>query len=336
MEQEPEAEFVEDLWGDSEFGVTRPAGPDEEVSVEDALRDIGEAQTEGVPQDVEEPVLAEASEEVDQSPPIVRDEEIGAEVLSAGKGKDPLKEALQEVDFFLRLELEEDASRLLQDLLRKYPDDPGVLLRAEELRLLPLQDQDTAPGPVSGSDQADGVPSAGPGSAEEEAFQSDFDQSLDALFFEEPGGSEPMSDRIGELEERSKTAQDDPRAQFDLAVAYREKGLLPDAVVKFERAYQLFSDAAEPEQAFRCCASLAEGYVKLADYNRVVEWADIGLSLPQGDPPERNALEYDRAFALEMLGEVEESLAGYRRILETDPGFKDVQERLSGLEPSSE
>jgi hypothetical protein len=50
---------------------------------------------------------------------------------------------------------------------------------------------------------------------------------------------------------------------------------------------------------------------------------------------EWKTLEYDRAYALEMMGELEESLTGYRRILGTDPHFRDVRSRLGRLDQSS-
>ena len=226
-------------------------------------------------------------------------------------------DVLQEIDFYLKLELTEDARRLVEDLMEKYPSDERVLLRAARAGVAP------APPPV--------VEEGG----EAPSFEEEIDAALEELFFEEESSVADGAAPETVTEQPIGDSRSDPRAQYDLGLAYREMGMLEDAVAKFEQAYRLFSDAENPEQALLCSSMLSAGYLRLGDFGKTVEWADIGLSLPRMKEFEWKTLEYDRAYALEMMGELEESLTGYRRILDTDPNFRDVRSRLERLGHSS-
>lgn len=223
-----------------------------------------------------------------------------------------LESSLEEIDFYLKLDLRSDAVRVLEELLARYPGDERVRNRARKAGL-----------PV-GAEEADQEDAPA-------AFESNVESALEDLFFEDSVLNETNQTRVAELESRSEIQRDDPRSQYDLGVAYREMGMFEDAAAKFERAYQLFSDAESPEQALLCSSMLTSTYLRLHRFDKSVEWADIGLSLPRVEGVERKALEYDRAVALEQIGEAEESLNGFRRLLEFDPDFRDVRERVARM-----
>ncbi len=232
------------------------------------------------------------------------------EPAPADSGERAPDDVLQEIDFYLKLELVDDARRLAEDLMGQYPSDEQILARAAKLGLVAV-----------------------PTGKETPSFESEVDEALEELFFEEAPEGEDASETAVDLSVGD--SRGDPRAQYDLGLAYREMGMIEDAVAKFEQAYHLFSDAENPERAVLCSSMLAAGYLKMRNFGKTVEWADIGLSLPNMKEFEWKTLEYDRAYALEMMGELEESLTGYRRILGTDPHFRDVRSRLGRLDQSS-
>ncbi len=227
-------------------------------------------------------------------------------------GERSLESSLEEIDFYLKLDLRSDAVRVLEELLVRYPDDERVRNRARKAGLSVGAEETVA----------EDAPAA---------FESNVESALEDLFFEDSDLNETNQTRVADLESRSEIQRDDPRSQYDLGVAYREMGMFEDAAAKFERAYQLFSDAESPEQALLCSSMLTSTYLRLHRFDKSVEWADIGLSLPRLEGDERKALEYDRAVALEQIGEAEESLNGFRRLLEFDPDFRDVRERVARM-----
>lgn len=231
-----------------------------------------------------------------------------ADAAVVGPGPErSLESSLEEADFYLKLDLRSDAERVLEGLLVSHPGDARVRARAEKIGLIVSSEVGV---------RESGTP-----------FESNVDSALEDLFFDDAVLKETSAGRLAELESKGEGLRNDPRSQYDLGVAYREMGMLEDAAAKFERAYQLFSDEEDPEQALLCSSMLTSTYLKLRRFDKSVEWADIGLSLPRVEGIERKALEYDRAVALEQLGENEESLNGYRRILELDPDFRDVRQR---------
>jgi lipopolysaccharide biosynthesis regulator YciM len=165
------------------------------------------------------------------------------------------------------------------------------------------------------------------------AFASEVEAALGNLF-EEPVSNQPVgSFPYDVVSDMGPTPGKDPKARFELGLAYREMGMLDDAIGKFEEAFRLFLEKQDLKQATRCCRMLTGVYQEVREYRKVVAWAEQGLTLSGGEDVEWKALEYERALALEILGEVTESLWGYRRIVKQDPDFRDVQARINRLEP---
>ncbi len=239
-----------------------------------------------------------------------------------------LDEFLEEVDFCLKLDLRDDAERLLTRLARDYPGHPQVVQRLQKLNLDAMLD--LAQPEVIEPEVLEPEAAAG------ESLADEIDGVLEDLFFEPVADSDTGSQETGQESPAGEMSDiETARSQFDLGLAYREMGMFDDATGKFEQAYQLFVSNQETASARQCCQMLCSTLMQAGDFKRAVEWADIGLSLPGNRAGEWRRLEYDRALALEHLGEIEESLAGYRRILDSDPQYLDVRARVEALDSLS-
>ena len=226
------------------------------------------------------------------------------------ESRESLQNLLDEVDFYLKLDLREDAERILGVLLEKEPDEPRVRARAERLGLVAT----SGSAPVEEEEEA-------------EPYAADVESALDDLFFEDAGDSVGTVDGVAE----SDADPGSLRAHFDLGVAYREMGMFGDAVAKFLKAYEVSVEQNRVDQQLNCAALLASTHLLLENSVQSLKWADIALGLPRNDLQDYRALEYDRAAALELSGRTEESLEVYKRILAEDPEFRDVRERVSRL-----
>ncbi len=229
---------------------------------------------------------------------------------------------LEEVDFYLKLDLKEDAERILGGLLASHPDDPRVQARAEQLGLV-ARDAESELDSSSTQDTPSDEPD------ELSPYAADVESALDDLFFEE--AEEPADPDKNATASDLAADSDEPRANFDLGMAYREMGMFEDAISKFSRGYERSMELDQPAQALNCAAMLASTCLLLDNAEESLKWADIALGLPLSDSLDYRALEYDRAAALELSGRTEESLEVYRRILAQDPEFRDVQERVFRL-----
>ncbi len=234
-----------------------------------------------------------------------------------------LDEALEEVDFYLKLGFGEDARRLLERMLRAFPDDSRVLRRAQQvvpsdrIEASARMAEDAAPANVEEVETADN-------------FETEIESALDGLFT----GTEV--ERQEELPQFDLTPADEeirntPEVQYDRGLAYKEMGLFDDAVQEFLQAVEALEDSQDPKQRIVCCSMLANSYLQLANYDQAIFWAREGLQSPMARDFEWKALQYDLAFALENRGDTSRALQAYREILQADEEYRDVAQRVGEL-----
>jgi len=250
---------------------------------------------------VQEPELeTEPEDEVEQVEEIETSEE---------PAEKSFQERLDEVDFYLKLDLKEDARRTIDGLLEDFPGNEDVLKRQESMDADPT------------------------GSKGESKTETDFEieAALDDLF---EGSAEEQSlvTTADEVSLPDEASSDDPKAQLDLGVAYREMGMFEDAVEKFEEAFSSYETDNNEEESVRCSSLLSSTHLQLGHYRDTIQWADRGLGFSEIKSFERKTLEFDRAQAFELLGEFDESLKSYRKVFKEDPDFRDVQARISRIE----
>ena len=216
----------------------------------------------------------------------------------------------------MKLGLREEAERLISQLLAEHSSDEKVRLRAKSHGIsLPSTEEESAPEAEVEGD-----------ATLEDEFESAFED-----IFNMPGDEIPEDVLVYELDTAETTPSDESKVQFDLGLGYREMGLLDDAIEKFEEAFQVAIDSRDEAHAANCCGMLASTYRELTDYRKVLEWADRGLGLHVAKAFEEKALQYERAQALEMLGDFRQSLDTYRTLMEQDPAFRDVRARVGRL-----
>lgn len=227
------------------------------------------------------------------------------------KSVSSLEEALQEADFYLKLGLHEDARELIHRLVRQFPSDERVRRRALKAMVpLPPLSHGGAPEPTS--------------------FDLELDAALDGLFC---GVSAPREDEILRYDVASGAGKgkEDPKIHYDLGLAYKELGLLEDAVEQFLQAFEHLDAEEHAPQKILCCSMLANVFLSQDNYEESIKWSRIGLSLPGKRDFEWKALQYDLACALEKLGQREEAHREFQQILDRDPDYRDVQVRTETL-----
>lgn len=231
-----------------------------------------------------------------------------------------LEEALQEADFYLKLGLKDDARSLVEKLIRRFPSDERVRQRAikasVEVPEAPVESAET-PKPVETADSTDN-------------FGVEVESALDDLFSSEME-PEPAEILRYDVTSAGGNSKDDPRVHYDLGMAYKEMGLLEDAIEKFQDAYRLFNGQNSAAQRILCCSMLSTAYNQLKNFEQAVKWSEEGLSLPDKKDFEWKALQYDRCYAFEELGEIDWALEGYATILDRDPDYRDVSQRVEVL-----
>jgi tetratricopeptide (TPR) repeat protein len=236
-----------------------------------------------------------------------------------------LEEALDEAEFFASRGLLDDARAVLQEQLSRLPNHPLILDRLAEL-------DGSGDGMQSGARE---MPrDAGL------AFDKSFDiaASLDALEgFDGPTAeASPYMDGDHQVDVEEVFAKfkegvakqisvDDAQAHYDLAVAYKEMGLLEDAIREFEIA------ARDPRRECVCQSMVGMIHVERGNLNEAIDAFMRGLHAHHRTPEEEVALSYELGQAYESKRMSKDALAYYQRCAKREPNFRDVQDRIRRL-----
>jgi len=242
-----------------------------------------------------------------------------------------LEDVLDEADFFATRGLYEDAKAILVEQLTRTPHHPLVLERLREV--------DTALGSSSESQTIER--SQLNKKQEQDALDFDVAQSLGALDeMELPPGSVALSagghvdvDQVFEKFRagiRSQVSENDSATHYDLGVAYKEMGLIADAIHEFELA------ARDPQRECNCFAMIGMVYLEQNELDRAVEAYVRALNAGDKTVEQEMNVYYDLGIVYEMKGKAQDAVYYFQKIARRDPGYRDVSERLSSLQPEKE
>ena len=257
-------------------------------------------------------------------------EELGVEELVdvSGAVEGPPVVVLQQIDFFVEQGLFEDALRLLSGLEMDFPDDPDVAKRRLVLKERGIIVEEPIPAEAEDTSEL---------FAEEEGYV-DLAQELEAELAEEEalveeatgeGQDEAILDEVfkefrkGVAEQLS---EEDSDTHYNLGLAYKEMGLFPEAIGEFEIA------SKDPNFYLECCSMIAICYVEQGLFDQAASWYRRALEIEDLPRPAQLALMYDLASVLESAGDDIQALDLYSQVAELDPGYRDVGERLQGLQ----
>jgi tetratricopeptide (TPR) repeat protein len=251
----------------------------------------------------------------------------------AATGTEGLEDVLDEADFFATRGLYEDAKAILVEQLSRTPQHPLVLERLREI--------DTALG-SSGESQTIERSQLGK-NQEQEALDFDVAQSLGALDeMELPSESAALGfNANGEVDVdqvfekfragiRSQVSENDSATHYDLGVAYKEMGLIADAIHEFELA------ARDPLRECNCFAMIGMVYLEQNQLDRAGEAYVRALGATNKTVEQEMNLYYDLGTVYEMKGSAKDALYYFQKIARRDPGYRDIAERIGGLQPEKE
>ena len=124
-------------------------------------------------------------------------------------------------------------------------------------------------------------------------------------------------------------SEEDSDTHFNLGIAYKEMGLLPEAIREFQVS------ARSPELFVECCSMIGVCYMDQGMWSQAAEWYQKALGAPNLTKEAELALRYDLAASLESAGEVQRAMGLYQQVVELNPAYRDVSTRLDELSQQS-
>ena len=124
----------------------------------------------------------------------------------------------------------------------------------------------------------------------------------------------------------SQLGEGDYDTRYNLGIAYKEMGLVDEAIAEFQLA------AKDPKRSLECSSMIGICFMEKGMADVAVQWYERGLQVPGRAPEEYRGLRYDLAIAFEATGDLAKAKATFADLVREDPSFRDVSDKLRDLQ----
>jgi tetratricopeptide (TPR) repeat protein len=253
-------------------------------------------------------------------------------------GEDEFASDIAEADFYIQAGLPEDARAILEAITLASPDHPGASQRLRELGGGKVRQVKPAPAhqelPVGASQEP--LPPEHDDLAAELAAELASEVGGSAIDESRPLDGDalapfqvPAREVLGEFRAKVQEAvrPEDVQTHYDLGIAYKEMGLIDEAIAEFDVAVRHGGGT----RAADCLTMLGMCELERGSTDAAIERFRSGLELPGLAPDARQALAFELGAVYESIGRTAEALEQYGSIDREDPKYRDVQARIVRL-----
>jgi tetratricopeptide (TPR) repeat protein len=144
-----------------------------------------------------------------------------------------------------------------------------------------------------------------------------------------------LAEMFGELKQDLEadvaSSDEDPETHYNLGIAFREMGLLDEAIGELQKACQSFDRGKPFPQIMQTYTWLAQCFLEKGVPEAAVRWYDKALKVPGIDGETRVALHYELASAFETAGDKASALHHFMDVYGSNIDYRDVAERIKAL-----
>lgn len=119
--------------------------------------------------------------------------------------------------------------------------------------------------------------------------------------------------------------------QFDLGIAFREMGILDEALDHFQAAFGLLDPGERGARFVQCCYMLGLCYRDLGENDTAMEWFRQGLAVPRRAQVERFEFRYQVGLLLATQGRIRDALNELLQVYLVNPHFREVAQHIHTL-----
>ena len=150
-----------------------------------------------------------------------------------------------------------------------------------------------------------------------------------------PSGSVDLSEMFGELkqelEEEVAAGDDDPETHYNLGVAFREMGLLDEAIAELQKVCNAIDHGKAFSQPVQTYTWLAQCFLDKGVPDAAIRWYEKALSIPGLDEESRLAINYELGSACESAMDKPSALRHFTSVYGSNIDYRDVAERIQAL-----
>jgi tetratricopeptide (TPR) repeat protein len=175
-----------------------------------------------------------------------------------------------------------------------------------------------APSPVSASASASDQRSVSPSNGDMQDAES----------------SNALSDILSELRDETQEEaepQEDPETHYNLGIAFKEMGLLDEAIGELQKVCHAVDRGTPFSQPIQALTWLAQCLVDKGAPEAAVRWYQKALQLPGLDSASRCSIYYDLGSAYQASGDNKAALTNFMEVYGSNIDFRDVASRIKAL-----
>ena len=133
------------------------------------------------------------------------------------------------------------------------------------------------------------------------------------------------------LDEHPVEAEGDPETHYSLGVAFREMGLLDEAIAELQKVCKAHEHGHRMPHIMQTYTWLAQCFLDKGVPEAAIRWYDRALQLPNLDQETRTALHYELASCYEAAGKKSDALNHFLEVYGNNIDYRDVAERVKSL-----
>jgi tetratricopeptide (TPR) repeat protein len=149
---------------------------------------------------------------------------------------------------------------------------------------------------------------------DEQISLSEEEQSLEEIFKEFKKGVEQQLD------------SEDYDTHYNLGIAYKEMGLIDEAIGEFQLA------SKDPKRAVECASMLGLCFLEKGMPQLAIKWYRKGLEMPEITEEENVGLLYDLGSAYVEVGDTDNAQKAFMDVYGMNTNYRDVTTRIKQLE----
>jgi pilus assembly protein FimV len=150
-----------------------------------------------------------------------------------------------------------------------------------------------------------------------------------------PSDSVDLSAMFGELkqelEQEFAAGDDDPETHYNLGVAFREMGLLDEAIAELQKVCTAIERGQAFSQPVQTYTWLAQCFLDKGVPEAAIRWYEKALTIPGLDNEARMAIHYELGSACEIALDKPAALRHFTEVYGANIDYRNVAERIQAL-----
>lgn len=146
------------------------------------------------------------------------------------------------------------------------------------------------------------------------------------------GLSDMFDEFRDEVEAGAPSSTGDYETHYNTGIAYREMGLVDQAVEELQTAIALTAPHDGTARYLQCCNLLGHCFMQKNMPRPAAMWFKKGLDTPGHTEDEYQALRYELGTAYEQMGDLERAIEVFSEVYGTDVNYRGVAAKLRDLQ----